>query len=195
MALLLKAGVYLLTRARGYQILEHPQIQGVFAHPPAARVTRVNSDEEVELFDGGWLPFDEGLAPTRIIVARHRIPTSGKKVSVGKCVGEWVYELFIPNLPTEGFLVEDVLDLYHGRGAFETVLADEDLEEDPDRWCSYDVPQKHSTAILILRSLAKQHERWFQAFLTASVLARREQVNRVKSEQHNHSPFEKPLHI
>jgi hypothetical protein len=116
-ALLLEAGVYLLTRARGYQILEHPQIQGVFAHPPTARVTRVNSDEEVELFDGGWLPLDEGLAQTRIIVARHRVPTSGKKVSVGKCVGEWVYELFITNLPTEGFLVEDVLDLYHGRGA------------------------------------------------------------------------------
>jgi len=33
--------------------------------------------------------------------------------------------------------VEDVLDLYHGRGAFEAVLADEDVEEDPDRWCSY----------------------------------------------------------
>ncbi|GHO63941.1 hypothetical protein KSC_028330 [Ktedonobacter sp. SOSP1-52] len=31
----------------------------------------------------------------------------------------------------------DVLDLYHGRGAFEAVLADEDVEEDPDRWCSY----------------------------------------------------------
>jgi hypothetical protein len=34
-------------------------------------------------------------------------------------------------------LVEDVLDLYHGRGAFEGVLADEDVEEDPDRWCSH----------------------------------------------------------
>ncbi len=40
-------------------------------------------------------------------------------------------------LPIDGFLVEDVLDLYHGRGAFEAVLADEDVEEDPDRWCSY----------------------------------------------------------
>jgi len=40
-------------------------------------------------------------------------------------------------LPVEGFLVEDVLDLYHGRGAFEGVLSDEDVEEDPDRWCSY----------------------------------------------------------
>jgi hypothetical protein len=48
----------------------------------------------------------------------------------------WVYELFITTLPSDGFLVEDVLDLYHGRGAFEAVLTDEDLEEDPDRWCS-----------------------------------------------------------
>ena len=55
MAQLLKAGVYFVTRARGYQVLEHPQIQGVLAHPPTARVTRVNSDEVVELFDGGWL--------------------------------------------------------------------------------------------------------------------------------------------
>jgi hypothetical protein len=48
-----------------------------------------------------------------------------------------VYEVFITTLPIDGFLVEDVLDLYHGRGAFEAVLADEDVEEDPDRWCSY----------------------------------------------------------
>jgi len=55
---------------------------------------------------------------------------------VGKRIDEWVYELFITTLGADGFLVEDVLDLYHGRGAFEAVLADEDLEEDPDRWCS-----------------------------------------------------------
>jgi len=60
-----------------------------------------------------------------------------KDIPVGKRVGEWVYELFITMLDAEGFLVEDVLDLYHGRGAFEAVLADEDIEEDPDRWCSY----------------------------------------------------------
>jgi len=40
-----------------------------------------------------------------------------KDIAVGKRVGEWVYELFITTLPTDGFLVEDVLDLYHGRGA------------------------------------------------------------------------------
>ena len=48
-----------------------------------------------------------------------------------------MYEVFLTTLPADGFLVEDVLNLYHGRGAFEGVLADEDVEEDPDRWCSY----------------------------------------------------------
>jgi hypothetical protein len=50
-AQLMRAGVHLVTRARGYRVLEHPQIQRVLAHLPTARVTRVNSDEEVELFD------------------------------------------------------------------------------------------------------------------------------------------------
>jgi hypothetical protein len=30
-----------------------------------------------------------------------------------------------------------VLDCYFQRGAFEALLADEDQEQDPDRWCSY----------------------------------------------------------
>ena len=72
-----------------------------------------------------------------MIVARHPAPPVGKKVTVGKRVDEWVYELFITTVGADGFLVEDVLDLYHGRGAFEVILADEDVEEDPDRWCSY----------------------------------------------------------
>ena len=127
----------LVTRGRGYQLLEHPQIQRVLAHPPTASVTRLNTGEVVELFDGGWLPLDEGLPHVRVIVARHPAPPPGKHITVGKRVGEWVYELFITTLTADGFLVEDVLDLYHGRGAFEAVLADEDVEEDPDRWCSY----------------------------------------------------------
>ncbi|GHO62883.1 hypothetical protein KSC_017750 [Ktedonobacter sp. SOSP1-52] len=133
---LTEAGVHLVTRARGYRVLEHPQIQYVLAHPPTARVSRVNSDEVVELFEGGWLQLD-GAVGTRVIVARHRAPEPGKRISVGKCIGEWVYKVFITTLPIDGFLVEDVLDLYHRQGAFEAVLTDEDIEEDPDRWCSY----------------------------------------------------------
>jgi hypothetical protein len=136
-AQLILAGVYLVTRGRGYHLLEHPQIQRVLAHPPTARVTAMNTGEVVELFDGGWLELDEGLPQARVIVARHPAPPPDKSVRVGKRVGEWVYELFITTLDADGFLVEDVVDLYHGRGAFEGVLADEDVEEDPDRWCSY----------------------------------------------------------
>jgi hypothetical protein len=136
-AQLLLAGIYFVTRWRGYQLLERPQIQLVLAHAPTASVTRMNSGEVVELFDGGWLDLGEDLSPVRVIVARHPAPPPGKAIPVGKRVGEWVYELFITTLAADGFLVEDVLDLYHGRGAFEAVLADEDVEEDPDRWCSY----------------------------------------------------------
>jgi hypothetical protein len=129
--------VYLLTRARGYRTLEHPQIQQVLANPPTACVTRVTTNEQIEVFEGGWLHLQEGLPPVRVIVTRYRAPEAGTPVRVGKRIDEWVYELFITTLPIDGFLVEEVLDLYHGRGAFEGVLADEDIEEDPDRWCSY----------------------------------------------------------
>jgi len=133
---LLRAGISLVTRWRGYLLLESPRIQLVLAHGPTASVTRRNSGEVVELFDGGWLDLGENLSHVRVMVVRHAAPAPGKHIPVGKRVGKWVYELFITTLGAEGFLVEDVLDLYQGRGAFEAVLADEDVEEDPDRWCS-----------------------------------------------------------
>jgi hypothetical protein len=39
-------------------------------------------------------------------------------------------------LPQQGFTASDVVELYLHRGAFEPILADEDVEQDPDRWCS-----------------------------------------------------------
>jgi hypothetical protein len=136
-AQIMLANIHVVTRGRGYQLLEHPQLRGVLAHPPTACVTRLNTGEVVELFDGGWLPLGEGLPRVRVIVARHPAPPPGKSVTVGKRIDEWVYELFLTDLDADGFLAEDVLDLYQGRGAFEAVLSDEDVEEDPDRWCSY----------------------------------------------------------
>jgi hypothetical protein len=116
-AQIIVAGVYLITRGRGYQFLEHPQIQAVLALPPTASVTRMNTGELVELFEGGWLALGQGLPFIRVIVARHLAPPPDKLVKVGKLVGKWVYELFLTTVEAEGFLVEDILDLYHGRGA------------------------------------------------------------------------------
>jgi hypothetical protein len=113
-----------------------PRIQLVLAHAPTAVVTRRNSGEVVELFDGGWLDLGENISHVRVMVVRHPAPAPGKTIPVGKRLGEWVSELFVTRLCAEGFLVEDVLDLYQGRGAGAPVFADEDVEEDPDRWCS-----------------------------------------------------------
>jgi hypothetical protein len=139
MAQLIEAGVYWITRGRTYGMLERPQLQCVLTHPPSACVTALNTGKAVELFDGGWfhLDLDGALPKVRVIIARHAAPPPGKKVPVGKQVGEWVYELFMTTLPADGFLAEDAWDVYQGRGAFEAVLSDEDVEIDPDRWCSY----------------------------------------------------------
>ncbi len=48
-----------------------------------------------------------------------------------------VYELFFTTLPQGAFTPADIVDLYLHPGAFETVLADEDKEQYPDRWCSH----------------------------------------------------------
>ena len=54
-AQIIQAGVSLVTRGRGYQLLEHPQIQRVLAHPPTTSVTSTNTGVVVDLFDGGWV--------------------------------------------------------------------------------------------------------------------------------------------
>src|SRR6184192_4344069 len=63
---------------------------------------------------------------------------AGKKKSpVGVTRSGVVYELFFSRLPQQAFTASDVVELYLHRGAFETTLADEDQEQDPDRWCSH----------------------------------------------------------
>ncbi len=42
-----------------------------------------------------------------------------------------------PRLSQQAFTASDVVELYLHRGAFEPALADEDNEQDPDRWCSH----------------------------------------------------------
>jgi hypothetical protein len=116
-AQLLLAGTAFVTRWRGYLLLEHPQIQRVLAHAPTTSITRTTLRVVVELFAGGWLELGGGLSAVRVMVARHPAPPAGKDIPVGKRVGERVSEVFITMLGADGFLVEDVLALYQGRGA------------------------------------------------------------------------------
>jgi hypothetical protein len=71
----------------------------------------------------------------RVVVATH--PADEKKSPVGVTRAGVVYELFFSRLPQQAFTASDVVALYLHRGAFETTLADEDQEQDPDRWVSH----------------------------------------------------------
>jgi hypothetical protein len=69
------------------------------------------------------------------VVATH--PEASKKSRIGHTRKGVVYELFFTQLPQDAFTASDVVALYLHRGAFEPLLADEDQEQDPDRWCSH----------------------------------------------------------
>jgi len=100
---LMLAGVYLVTRGRGYQrIASILRSRLCWRDRPTARVTAMNTGEVVELFEGGWLEPCRGLPHARVIVARRPAPPPDKPVRVGKRVGEWVYELFITTLDADG---------------------------------------------------------------------------------------------
>jgi hypothetical protein len=128
-------GVQIVVRKRGYRWLEHPLVQAALAHEPVATMTTRESQVTYEVFDLPQMLLEDGTTSVRLLLTR-RAWKRGESISVGKVVGDWVYEQFVTTLPSDGFLATDVLDLYQGRGAFEGTLADEDREGDPDRWCS-----------------------------------------------------------
>lgn len=135
MADIVASGVQIVVRKRGYRWLNHPRVQAVLAQEPTATMTTRESQVTYEVFDLPQMLLEDGTTSARLLLTR-RAWKHGEPISVGKVVGDWVYEQFVTTLPLEGFLATDVLDLYQGRGAFEGTLADEDLEGDPDRWCS-----------------------------------------------------------
>ena len=86
------------------------------------------------LYDCPDIPVGPEGAHCRVVVATH--PAGKKKSRIGVTREGVVYELFFTRLPQQGFTASDIVELYLHRGAFEPVLADEDAEQDPDRWCS-----------------------------------------------------------
>jgi len=87
------------------------------------------------LYDCPEVPVGAEGVLYRVVVATHK---AGKKKSpVGVTRAGVVYELFFTNLPQQAFTASDVVALYLHRGAFEPALADEDSEQDPDRWGSH----------------------------------------------------------
>jgi hypothetical protein len=129
------AGLAYIMRGKDYDFLDLPEVQARLAQPPDQQTTHPETGTCRALFDFPDLSLSPTGPRTRVIVATHQAAPT--KAPVGTTRGEVVYELFYTALPPGAFTPADVVALYLHRGAFETVLADEDKEQDPDRWCSH----------------------------------------------------------
>ena len=112
-------GAQILVRKRGYRWLDHPLVQAAIAHEPVATMTTRESQVTYEVFDLPQMLLEDGTTPVRLLLTR-RAWKRGEPISVGKVVGDWVYEQFVTTLPPDGFLATlppdrflatDVLDL------------------------------------------------------------------------------------
>ena len=129
------AGFAFVTRGKDYTVLDHPLVQARLHLPPDQFQQRPESQLVRSLYDCPGVPVGPEGVPCRVVVATH--PASTKKSPVGLTREGVVYELFFTKLPQQVFTASDVVELYLHRGAFEPALADEDAEQDPDRWCSH----------------------------------------------------------
>ncbi len=129
------AGFSFVVRGKDYAVLDRPEVQARLHLPADQAFTRPESALVRMLYDCPDVLVGPNGMHCRVVVATH--PASEKKSRVGHTDKGVVYELFFTNLPQEAFTASDVVALYLHRGAFEPALADEDLEQDPDRWCSH----------------------------------------------------------
>ncbi len=123
-----------VTRGKDYTVLDHSRVQARLHLPPDQVQQRPESQMVRSLYDCPEVPVGPEGVLCRVVVATH--PAIKKKSPVGVTRAGMVYELFFTNLPQQGFTASDVVEVYLHRGAFEPALADEDREQDPDRWCS-----------------------------------------------------------
>jgi hypothetical protein len=128
------AGLAFVVRGKEYQLLDRPEIQARLHLPADQQFSRPESPLTRTLYDCPDLAVGPTGLHCRVVVATH--PASERKSRIGVDRGGVVYELFLTTLPQSAFTTADVVALYLHRGAFENALADEDVEQDPDRWCS-----------------------------------------------------------
>jgi len=134
-AAIAQAGLRWVLRGKDYHLLDLPQVQARLGQPPDHLTTHPETGMSRALFDLGDLLVTKEGQRSRVIVATH--PVTATPSPIGVTRHGTVYELYFTALSSAAFTAADVLDLYFHRGAFECALADEDTEQDPDRWCSH----------------------------------------------------------
>ncbi|MFL5667647.1 MAG: hypothetical protein ACJ8BW_40820 [Ktedonobacteraceae bacterium] len=131
----LAAGLGVIVRSRDYSLLDLEVVKQALARAPDHVSTHSESGMTRALYDCEFVPLTSAGPEVRLVVATHGATSSSPVVGVER--DGMVYELFVSTLPSPAFTCSDVLDLYLHRGSFETVLADEDDEQNADRWYSH----------------------------------------------------------
>lgn len=129
------AGLPFVMRGKDYQLLKRAEVQARLKLPPDQLLAHPESGLVRSLYDCPNLPQGPEDMRCRLVVATH--PAGATKSRIGVTRSGVVYELFVTRLPQSAFTASDVVALYLHRGAFENALADEDQEQDPDRWVSH----------------------------------------------------------
>ena len=132
---ILSADLAVIVRSRAYHLLDLDVVKLRLACAPAHTSHHPESGMSRTLYDCESVPLTPTGPNMRLVVATH--PATGSAPTVGVERDGIVYELFVSTLPSPAFAASDVLDLYLHRGSFETVLADEDKEQESDRWYSH----------------------------------------------------------
>ncbi len=130
----LLAGLGVITRSRAYHLLDLPMVKQTLARPPDHVSTHPESGTTRALYDCASVPLTPAGPQVRLVIATHLGTSSSPAVGTER--DGMIYELFVSTLPSPAFTASDVLGLYLHRGSFEAVLADEDEEQDSDRWYS-----------------------------------------------------------
>ena len=133
--LLAADGPGVVVRGKDYHLLEQSAIRQRLGRPPDQHTIHPESGMSRALYDCAEMALTPTGPVVRMLLATH--PAGSSRPSIGKVKEGTVYEQFFTTLPSPAFTPADVLDLYLHRGSFETVLADEDREQDPDRWVSH----------------------------------------------------------
>ncbi len=129
------AGFSFVMRGKDYTVLDRESVQSRLHLPADQQFSRRESGLVRQLYDCPDVPVGPEGVRCRVVVATH--PETSTKSRIGLTRKGVVYELFFTHLPQDAFTASDVVALYLHRGAFEPQLADEDREQDPDRWCSH----------------------------------------------------------
>ncbi len=129
------AGFSYVTRGKDYRLLDQAEVQARLHLPADQQLEHPESGIVRTLYDCPDQSLSKAGKRVRIIVATHEAQASRSRVGLTRA--GLVYELFLTDLPQSAFTAADVVSLYLHRGAFENALSDEDVEQDPDRWCSH----------------------------------------------------------